>query len=104
MPVPTPAVASLLARLSPALAQALATCLPLVLRGMQVRAGIRTAVRAVEASHELRMEALEFLDATLERHSATMSRELREAYLGAMLQLCDPRFYVLPWERLLPER
>lgn len=96
----SPAAASLLSSLSPALVQAL----PAVLRGMQTRANIRTTVRAIEASHELRMEALGFLDATLDRHGGVMSQDLRDAYLMAMLQLCDPGFYVIPWERLLPGR
>ena len=98
------AAASLLADLSPALARALPVCLPIVLQGMQVRANIRTAVRAVEANHDLRMEAADYVLDILDRHGGQMSQDLRDAYLVAVLRLLDAGFYVMPWESLLPGR
>jgi len=98
------AAASLLADLSPVLARALPACLPIILDGMRTRANIRTAVRAVEANHDLRMEAADYIVGVLERHGRQMSPELRDSYLVAVLRLLDAGFYVVPWEHLLGGR
>jgi hypothetical protein len=95
---------SLLRLFAPALAQALPVVAEIVADGWRTRHAIRTAVRAIAASHELRMEAVDFVEGTLNRYGVIMSPELRDAYLTAVLRLADASFYVLPWNNILPPR
>ena len=74
----------------------------IVVDGMRTRANIRTAVRAIEANHDLRMEATDYILGVLDRHGGQMSPELRDSYLVTVLRVLDAGFYVMPWERLLP--
>ena len=93
-----------LSTFGPAVAQVLPVAVEIVLAGMQTRANIRTAVQAVEAGHALRMEACDYLEYVLQRYGRAMSPEVRDVYFIRLLELTNPDYYQLPWNRLLPGR
>ena len=100
-PAPLPGT-TWLSTFGPAIAQALPSAVEIVLDGMRTRANIRAAVSAIEASHDLRMEAANFIEGTLSRYGAFMSQEVRDEYLLAFLRLMDASHYVIPWGNILP--
>jgi hypothetical protein len=87
-----------------AIAAALPDVLTIIADGMRTRANIRTAVQAIAAGHHLRLEAVDFIEGTVERYAGAMSPELRDAYFVALLRLLDASFYVVPWDNILPRR
>ncbi|MDI7266807.1 MAG: hypothetical protein QME96_02285 [Myxococcota bacterium] len=86
------------------IAQALPTCLEILVDGHRTRANIRTAVGAISASHYLRSRSFDELVEILDRWGHEMSPDVRDAYFMRMLDLYYPGHYYLPWERLLPGR
>jgi hypothetical protein len=90
---------SWLATLGPAVAEALPMALEVVLTGMRTRANVRTAVQAIEAGHALRSEACDYLEYLLQRYGRAMSPDVRDAYFIRLLELTDPAYYQLPWNR-----
>ncbi|MBI4917368.1 MAG: hypothetical protein HY825_16130 [Acidobacteria bacterium] len=81
---------------------ALGRCLERIVAGAETRAAIVTAVNAIEISHLTRLEAVAVLEAVLRRYIGIMDPEVRVLFFARMIDLLDPRYYVLPWDRLLP--
>lgn len=87
-----------------AVAEALPRCIEIVLQGRQVRANIETAVRAIEVSHGLRLEAVVELERMIIRYHRLMPPDLLDAYFAGILRLLDAEHYAVPWAALLPRR
>ena len=97
--------AGLPVKLGPAAAAAALEALPRVLEilaeGHRTRSSIRAASAAMGASHDLRMMTIDEIRALLRDHLEDMSHEVRQACFMRILELTDPGFYQLPWDRLL---
>ena len=85
-------------------AEALPRVLEILADGHSLRANIETAVRAVEVSHGLRMQAVGELEMVLRRYLHLMPADVADAYFSAILRLLDGGHYAVPWGRLLPRR
>jgi len=87
-----------------AAAEALPRVLTILAEGHRVRSNIEAATRAVEVSHELRLQAVDELERMIVWYQALMPAPVRDAYFLAILELLNGGHYEMPWGRLLPGR